>query len=386
MFAQYLAEQADAVVAQATASWDGGVPADIAAAVHAYITNNPSLVISDVDLLLNGAAQARRFVIYGDNITRHARAITDAIAAVNMYTTLITTVKDRDMHIMTDGMSIVQLYGIRNDHRDAITPTIVDGIPLYPADLELIEVYHTLYDPSRHDEWTEAAALEAALVKGLGTPDAAPQSQSQSQPRKTPPQESQPRKAAIEKVRKWVSTRADAVIVMDAPNKLQVAVDTPNIDKGFIGALRNFAAFAWKGAQFVVKRHESNLSSNTRLIKWVVFVQGAAVLDIFNSAQYELIPCVVIDGVRVGHRAVQCEYMLIDLWFVRVMAAMGYLQPAAAAKSSAAILAAFHSLRTREWPPIAEWFGTYDNPDIAARKKRLRSGVQPYRPAALRRG
>jgi hypothetical protein len=48
-------------------------------------------------------------------------------------------------------------------------------------------------------------------------------------------------------------------------------------------------------------------------------------LDLFNSAEFEIIPCRIVDGLNIGHKFVILRFLFIDLWIIRVIKNLGLL-------------------------------------------------------------
>jgi hypothetical protein len=48
-------------------------------------------------------------------------------------------------------------------------------------------------------------------------------------------------------------------------------------------------------------------------------------MDIFNSAQYELIPYTTYDNINIGFPNVIRMFMLIDMWFLRILYSMSLI-------------------------------------------------------------
>lgn len=353
---------------------------NVRAAIENYIST-AGLILSNPYTLANKQHVSDDvYVVYGDNIAYHANELANHIAKINIYTMLTTVERDRDMYITVDGGMVAQFYGVRNNLRNAILPIkrADTQIQLYPPEFELITIYHKLYDPTYNSKWESLLELESAIVPMLG-------------------------KRAIEwsggaadviapsKIINWIAARDDYVFAT-APRrnaKLQLIVES-DVEK-FIGEFRNFVSQLRRDAKFAYKRHESNFASEPRFTKWTVSISGTIIMDIFNNTQYELIPYVMQSQpggpqIRVGHRAVQCMFLLMEVWFLRILAALGFLNLAAMRRIIDDIMQAFRGVNNREWPPLHEslWAGTYFSFDIYTRKKKSRSGVAPFLPEAYR--
>ena len=70
-----------------------------------------------------------------------------------------------------------------------------------------------------------------------------------------------------------------------------------------------------------------NLSDDYRIRKFVISVTVKMntyyIANVFNSAAYELIPFVSIDGYKIGTPDVLLRFMFADIWFIRILRFFG---------------------------------------------------------------
>ena len=101
------------------------------------------LMLSDVETLVKKERSAMSvFTIYGEDISRHANRLANILAEINIYVVMYTTTKDEDFSITVDGNRMVQFYNVHARLAASIVPVVVDGVRMYPPEMELIDVYH----------------------------------------------------------------------------------------------------------------------------------------------------------------------------------------------------------------------------------------------------
>ena len=315
-------------------------------AVIDYVRGN-GLMLSDVETLVRRERSVMSvFAIYGGDISRHANRLANILAGINIYVVMYTTTRGEDYSITVDGNRMVQLYDVHARLAASIVPVVVDGVKMYPPEMELIEVYHRLYLPNYAGEWgglceVEGVLRAAALGGGAdGGADGGRRKRGRDKKKDRGEGEAQGEKkggplwtAAV--VMGWLRGRDDCLVVGVNAVNVMAGVDRyvqkfQVVTGGDVeGVVDGFAAMVLQcsGARVQRKLHRVGLATEPRLTKTVVSVarEGGgytAVLDVFNAATYELVPYTVRAGVKVGHPYVVKMFLLIDLWLVRILGAL----------------------------------------------------------------
>jgi hypothetical protein len=310
----------------------------IYAAVEDYVKKN-NLILSNVETLIEQKKNiCRTYIIYGDNIFKHANNITNTIAKITIYVLMYTNVKNEDFSITMNGSMFIQLYNIQNKMRHVISPVEIKGLLMYPPEFELIDIYHKLYSPNHADKWDQLVLFEKEVraqmynrKKIIG-----------GYYNKKKHQDSQNTKGKQmdnKIILDWLKGRCDYVLVgVNAVNilnglkmycqKVQVITDT-HIEK-FVKELGNLI-FQYTGYHISHKQHNANIYVEPRLQKTIVSVtipngklgpKTIHILDIFNSAHYELVPYTTYDKLNIGYPNVLRMFILIDVWFIRILFAL----------------------------------------------------------------
>jgi hypothetical protein len=360
--------------------------------VEEYARQN-KLLLSNPAVLGGSAEPGPPYLLYGDNIARHAIKLADAIAKVNVYTCLYTTIKDLDLSIAVDGRPVVQLYGIRRDVRGAIVPVGGSGgLLLYPPEFELIDIYRKLYSPACAEQWPLLVEWEkslSAMLRGrkevlVGR-------------RKTGGGVGLSR--INEVILEWLKTQQYILVGMHACDiaagrgggprrgKMQVVVET-SIDQ-FATDFDNMI-YQTMRLRTTRKTHPSLFQVEPRLEKTVISVSHGGrthhLLDVFNNTHYELVPYVVMGGINVGDTPVLKMFLLIEMWFLRLLGALGYIDAKGLERGAESLLGAFGELAdSRLDVEEPTWAGVYR--DLVKYKKKigLANGFPPSWPVEYHR-
>ena len=352
------------------------------------------LMLSDVETLVKKERSAMSvFTIYGEDISRHANRLANILAEINIYVVMYTTTKDEDFSITVDGNRMVQFYNVHARLAASIVPVVVDGVRMYPPEMELIDVYHKLYLPSYAAEWDRLSDVEGVLrgevARRVGGTEGGKD--------KGKGKGGVPWSAAV--VMGWLRGREDCLIVgVNAINimegvdkyvqKFQV-VTSGDVDK-FIDGFASMV-FQCSGVRVQKKLHRVGLATEPRLTKTVVSVAKdgggcTAVLDVFNAAAFELVPYTVRVGVRVGHPYVVRMFLLIDLWLVRILGTLKLMDKGGVDRIAAGIIDDMKridkfggAVRGGE-----EYLGVHVDLARFKQKASLDNGVYPYYPEQQR--
>lgn len=322
-------------------------------AVEKYVKEN-NLILSNVETLIKKEKTTfREYTIYGDNIFNHANNLANNIAKITIYVLMYTNKKNEDFSITVNGARFIQLFNIPYKLRNMIVPVKVDDILMYPPEFELIDLYHKLYLPNYEEEWGKLQDIEQEIRKQMydrrkvlgGYHD------------KKKHQDQQQHKSFFidnKIILNWLKGRTDYVLIgINAINilnesddyyqKVQIITDSPV--ETVVNEFSNFI-FQYIGFRTMHKTHSANISFEPRLEKTVVNVtlpdkkkgkRTIHLLDIFNAAQYELIPYTTFNDLNVGYPNVLRMFMLVDLWFLRILFALNLINDKALKQSAGVV-------------------------------------------------
>lgn len=309
--------------------------------VEKYVKDN-NLILSNVETLIKKEKTAfRSYTIFGDNIFCHANNLANEIAKITVYVLMYTNRKDEDFSITVKGTRFIQLFNVKNSMRKVISPVIVGDILMYPPEFELIELYHKLYLPNYADEWDKLQELEVDISKQMYDR----RKIIGGYHNKHKHQQNQKHKGKFvdnKIILNWLKGRSDYLIVgINAINilndsdtyyqKVQILTSCP-IEK-ILNEFSNLI-FQYIGFRVTHKNHNSNISFEPRLQKTVISVtipdpkQGNRtihLMDVFNSPHYELVPYTTYRDLNIGYPNVLRMFMLVDMWFLRILFALNLI-------------------------------------------------------------
>lgn len=297
--------------------------------IEQYIKEH-GLILSNVDVLLEEKNNnASSYTIYGDNIFRHANNLANIIATHTIFVLLFTNDKNKDFTITVNGIPLIQLYNIMPRIRKIVFPITVRGMFMYPPEFELLEVYRKLYLPNFASEWEAYNKIRIKLEKLLT--DRTTIIGGERNKKKH-------RLFDANIILNWLRGRRDYVLIGDnsinvlldkKKDKYKVQIISNSVDK-FIAELENFI-IQYTGFEPTINTHNANIPEEPRITKTVVSVnlkingkqKIVHILDVFNNAEYELIPFTTYRGLSIAYPNVIKHFQLLNVWYLRTLKAFG---------------------------------------------------------------
>lgn len=286
------------------------------------------------ELLVGGklSLDSYSWALYCGNTYTMAKRLADKLAAVRSVhvpadtVEMETIIRHREFIIRINTRIIARLYAIGEYKRISldkfIRPVLRDGpfsqskIRCIPDELQIIDIYRTLYTPARIGDWPAALASEDRLFAGA---------------RAGFPKDVVGGTSVVEVDTNMLSfiKSAGYVIIGDyavsyylpefQPGRLQIIVD--NLD---IPALQSSIERA-AGGNITIVKHDIMLPNDFQTVKHSVMQRdrrgGVKILmDVFNSACFEMIPYIDRAGARYGSPWVLMRFLFIDIWISRMLA------------------------------------------------------------------
>lgn len=348
MFNQFL-KKADALIAEAKKSkhviQEHFFP--IYKTIEDYVRQH-NLIVSNVETLIKQDKTVfSEYIIYGDHIFRHANNLCNELAKINIYTLMYTNVKNEDFSITVDGSRLIQLFNIQNKFKPTIIPVKINNMNIYPPEFELIEIYHKLYLPNYAEEWEKIKSWEIEIRKQMYERKKILGGYQKHQKH----QKQKSTRIDNSVILNWLKGRRDYVLIgINAVNillgddrhyqKIQI-ITSSSIEK--ITSEFSNLIFQFFGYKTHHKTHSAHLSTEPRLQKTVVSVtipdprhgkKTIHLLDIFNSATYELVPYTTYEDLDIGYKNVLRMFFLIDFWFLRTLHALNFINDSSLKKSA----------------------------------------------------
>ena len=355
--------------------------------INDYIEKN-KLILSN-PYLLAGIEEnpIKTYVLYGSDIFIHANNIANEIAKITIHVFLFTNVKNQDFTIKVNGMDIVQLYNISKKLKNLVLPIEKNNLLLYPPEFDLMEIYYKLYSPLFSKDWPELEniknIIEAQFISrkeilgGLIV--------------------KKEKKFDNSIIFNWLKNRTDYIIIginaiellNDSRNynkKVQIITST-NIDV----IVKEIKSYIFQSTGLYINVNTNNLlvPFDLRLNKSTISIKldnnRIYVLDIFNNAQYDLVPFTTYNGFQLGYPNVLKMFLLIDIRFSRVMHILNVINSTQLNKSISILfdyLTRINKLDNKKF--IEEYLGVIS--DYSKYKKKLGLGniYFPYSPEQYR--
>lgn len=268
--------------------------------------------------LLTGGAMTRDFYqweVYTDNAFAVAKEIADLIANVKSphlpieTISLQTNLKNKEFTLSIYARQILKIHFIERfrgkELFDVLNPPRVPGwfgntVCVMPPEIQLIEIYRSLYSPHAIDKWEDSIEQEEILFSAWTYKVEGGKDQSY-------------RSISNLLLRKLPGVIIGDYAYSDKPMRLQIISDSPIED------LHKTVARLLPSEQVTYTKYSLNIPVDFQLTKHSIYVNDEAICDVFNSTEYEMIPFTVRDNVKYAGWAVVMRFIMIDIWVLRLM-------------------------------------------------------------------
>lgn len=270
---------------------------------------------------------------------RHANNLTNLIhqnkADKYQYTRLNTIVEHEEFSIMYDTRVVVQIYGLQKhrstDFMSIIKPTKIDKCLYMPAEIELIDVYHNFYNNKIDD-----LAIETELYKqvyerkekgiiGSGVSCKERKKEIIEVIKIGLVKDWILKKCAIDNIiligpwaHDWIKHGKNICVNLE---KIQIISSTSV--KELLAELRHYLSEF--NMTVTYREQELHIPKDFRTVRYTFYLQDKPFLDLFNCAEFEIIPYHNINGIFIASKWVILRFLFIDLWIIRVIKSLGLL-------------------------------------------------------------
>jgi hypothetical protein len=313
------------------------------------------LIISSIYVLLNTkdsmlAQFDKSYKIYTSSPLRHANAIANAIHKcmidddLRKYTKLRTILEHEEFVVDYDMRPVAFIYKLQKHKSvepiEIIKPIMINHIYYMPSEIELIDVYHQLYkmnDLEQNMQYEEMLFKQVLKRKEKGILGSNCKDL---------------KKQMIEVVKidlclNWIMSTGKKQILIGAwahdwivlgrerlctnIEKIQIISDMHQ-DEVLISLNKYIAS---TNTRFVVtmREQELHIPKDFRTSRYTYYVNVESekgiiekpFLDLFNSANFEVVPYYTINKMNIGYKYVILRFLFIDLWIIRVIKTLGLL-------------------------------------------------------------
>ncbi len=306
---------------------------------HNVIISNPYLLI-DVQHIDNMLS----FDLYSVNPFRHANNLSNVLLKHTKNIEMQTMISHSQFNIRVNS----QIMPIVNFYKLPIAPTqTVIGreaqyisksigtykIMLMPAHVELLNIYRKLYLPSYADSWEKLYSIENTLWHTIIKPP----------PVNVFVKDSPNIKNII--FNKWCVQDGIVIIgywaidllsnidtkLRHQLHKEKLQIISSNTIMLDILSLQTFVQNEFTETTYTLTYSTSDIDIplDFRIKKYTIWIQldnkKIGIMEIFNSAQFELIPYLTKNNVKIGNPFVLCRFLFIDYWIIEFVMSINKL-------------------------------------------------------------
>lgn len=315
--------------------------------VHDYCKNN-KLMVSNKYVLTddeNNVSNTTKkiYEIYTYNPFRHANNLTNKIYQAQIknsdakYTRLKTIQEKEEFMIEYDFRQIVHFNKLQKHNGepyDIVKPVEINNILYLPSEIELIDIYHLLYDPSKYDDIQSSLKFEKILFdrvskrkqKGILGAGCCPGKRNILEAIK------------VGLIREWLDTTSNVVLIgawakewvkngkKANTNNEKIQLIGKNNPDELLAELQKYTK-TFTNFDVSFKEQSLNIPKDFRTKRYTYYIHiptergitEKPFLDLFNCLEFELIPTEKIKGVCVGNKWVILRFLFIDLWILRII-------------------------------------------------------------------
>jgi hypothetical protein len=379
--------------------------------IHEYCKQH-KIYLSDKYIILDmqnelQAIYEKQIMLYTKNPFLHANNIANIIheKTRNKYVKLRTIKEQEEFIIDYNARSIITVYNLEKyttSTHTLISPTVINGINYFPAEIEIIDIYHQLYINA---DYTNNAMIEDKLynqvmqrreknlIGGMQQVNC-----------------KELRKELVEHVK--ISLVKDFLLHKDQTNKhmllgtwaynwykfgkeicankekVQImSILTPN---EVLKAIQNYINEI-VDADIYMKEQDLHIPKDFRTKRFTLYMTSKTkhgivdkpFLDLFNCANFEIIPYDKINGILIAYKWVLLRFMFIDIWIIRFIKNIGLLNQQTLDMKLESMWSIVEYFKTLEdSADVDRYLGIYINYDIAKKMDALQNAkfFQPYFP------
>jgi hypothetical protein len=382
-------------------------------AIELYCVEN-KLIISDRYALVGKQNELtpifeKNYKIYTSNPFRHSNNLINKIHQLtkdekfSAFCRLKTVQEQEEFTIEYDTRNVCTMYKLQKhkstEPDDIIKPTDISGLLYMPAEIELIDVYHDLYTMNKPDAAREFETLlyeQVAMRKEkgiLGSGDCKENKKNLLEAIK------------ISLVKDWLYKHNKNKYILIGPwahdwyklghkslcvnlEKIQLVGNVQPSEllhelKIYVNQIHNF--------DITMREQELHIPKDFRTARYTYYMSIKSekgtiekpFLDLFNCANFEVIPYTVIDKIPIGHKWVLLRFLFIDLWIIRVVKTLGIISADVLDKKLVYLWNLIGFLRTNEEMTIGElqFMGTHKDYIVDKKISNLKEKMfYPYYP------
>lgn len=281
--------------------------------------------------------------------TIHARKITTELTnfihvKFGKFVQMRAIIPNEEYDIMFDMRNLVKIYRINRYKKvnlvDLFNTICIDKLLYFPANVELIDIYHKLYLPHFNEEWPSILENESILYKYIQSDKYGGAINKKCVECKIK------RKLDVYQIKLlilkflnnenfvMVGNWAHNIIEgdgknMDDSSNIQI-ISENSIENDYNNITDYLSEFTSYGIFY--KKKKLYIPKDNRIFKYTFYIKyptfGKSIvdkqfLDIYNCGSYELIPFIIFKhnllNIKIGNIFVQMRFLFIDLWILKLL-------------------------------------------------------------------
>ena len=353
-----------------------------------------NIVLSDIEKLTNENKTNFKYELYCESAYKHANNLANLIHKnVGEWVKLKTIVEYQEFIIEYDMRPLICIYNLKNVKNvtlhNLILPVKIDDIFYMSPEMEIIEIYHKLYSPNFADEWENLihheiklySMIEKRISKGIF---------GGKKPKKDIPDLKYLKYLVLSEfcgefvknytvIGQWaldlIEKGKNSRLKLGSVEKLQLITST-DVDKS-IEDITNFLKMHTNN-KIIYQKQDLRIPNDFRTNRYTIYIEigrgskikKKAIIDIFDCGTFELIPYVPVSVVRsnksnkskdfvvrVGNPFVLLRFLMIDIWIIRVINKLGFLNDRASQNKTKYILSTVKKIKSSDMLFINNAFG-----------------------------
>ena len=349
--------------------------------IEKYVKKHKLIVINKEILIGEKKKGLSSYILYGTNIFKHANDMANKLAQHTISVRLYTNIKNEDFTIVVNNSRMLQFYNIHKQVCSIINPVEVSGFLMYPPEFELIDVYHTLYNPNKARDWEKFHQLEIKIYEQLK--------------KRKKILGGGEKKIYPKTVINWLRNKKNCILIdinaikiienkEDYKNQFQVIADDV-----FVQEFTSFI-FQFTGRETNIKKYSRIIQTDGMLEKKSIYIKfpkgNLKIMDVWNSTKYELVPYRTIKNIRIAADNVILRFLFLKIWNIRSLKYLKILNKKTFDDILEITLTYIDQIRGNRNPKKMDvsklsYMGVFIDPIISKQKKALSNDFYPYIPA-----
>jgi len=368
--------------------------------------------ISDIRFLRKEIMLFKPFEIYTVNVFKTSVGLANYLYEnVNILIKTRTVIEDEITVIDYDGQPVAminRLEGIKDFPIESIVfPIRKEEVAYFPPEIEMIDVYRTLYSPNKCDFWMEAIGTQRQLFKLMINRLSTYHNVSLKTLKTSEGGDDckQCKTGSVDSIKKFILRHLIGKFILignyainriaeipepeDSRELPIVQVITQNDYTDDIFEIKNTLTRITDAViTFEVQKLHIPKDLITKRIRLFVNTgtgtkNRKAIMDIFNSGQFEILPYIEIDKQKIGNPFVIARFMLIDLWIYKIIRERGLIDPTKADRLMNHLVKNLKLILDKKYKNLVfglKYFGVFKDPEVMKKIEKMNSKKKSYIP------